>query len=317
VTPNARRGRTGKERAGFALLAVIWGSGLIAMLVVSFMTTGRLRLQTAHNIARATEAGLIAEGAINLAILGLLAQRDAAPVQTGNEVVYDGEPRFCVFDGAALAVGIEEESGKVDINAATPELIGMTLIGLGLEPRAAETLAKAIVTFRTPENIGFKPLRTSDDGGPGKAPFDTVLQLDQTPGMEPALLKDLISLTTVHSRSPSVDPRTSPPALFAALAGFPIDEVKGLLAAPYPNALNRKDPRFPANLRQPGDHGAFLVHAEALLATGQSAARDAILDLRPPTGKQFAIKEIRRGQSRYAQQLRAMIASNGAGVPDC
>jgi general secretion pathway protein K len=304
-------------RAGFALLTVIWGTGLIAMLVVSFMTTGRLRLQTAHNIAAATEAGYIAEGAVNLAILELLAQRDAGLNQTPNETVYDGAPRFCVFDGAAVAVGVEDESGKVDINAATPELLVTMLTGLGLDPRAAETLAKGIVVYRTPENPGIRTLRPSGSGASGQTPFDTVLQLDQVNGMEPGLLRDLTPFMTVYSRSPAVDPRAAPPALFAALAGFPIAEVRRLIAAPFPNDLKRNDSRFPANLRQPGDHGVMSIHVETLLATGQSVARDVIVDLRPPSGQQFAIKEFRRGQSRNSDALRAMIATNGAGVPDC
>ena len=54
-----------------------------------------------------------------------------------------------------------------------------------------------------------------------------------------------------------------------------------------------------------------------MLATGQTIARDAILDLRPTNGAQYALREIRLGQSKYGDRLRAMIVSNGAGVPDC
>ncbi|WBK00100.1 type II secretion system protein GspK [Methylocystis parvus] len=309
-----------KKRAGFALLAVVWGTGLVAILVVAFMTNGRLRLQTAHNIASATEAGFIAESAINLATLALLAKKDAVSAQTGDVEVYDGAPRFCVLDRAAVALSVEEEGGKIDINAAPPELLQTVLLGLGLDERAAQQTAKAIVAFRTAP-AGIRQIRATISSDkpiePKEGLFETVLELDQVSGVSPALFRDLIPFVTVSSKSPGVDARTAPPALFAALAGYPLQQVRALIAAPYPNGLNRNDPRFPANFKQPTEHGAYLIHAEAVLATGQTVAKDALLDLRPASNKPFAFKEIRRGQSRYVDHLRNIIAANGAGVPDC
>jgi general secretion pathway protein K len=312
--------RRRKGRAGFALLAVVWGTGLIAMMVVAFMTAGRLRLQTAHNIASATEASFVAESAINLATLALLSKVAASSAnQTGAAEVYDGKPRFCVLDRAAVAVAVEDEGGKIDLNMAPPELLQAMLVGLGLEGRAAKDVTNAIIAFRTAQAPGeFGATPASDKAIDQKrALFETVMELDQVNRVDPALFHALIPFVTVHSRSPGIDQTASPPALFAALSGFPVEQVRQLAAAPYPNGLKRNDPRFPANFKQPADHGAFLIHAEALLATGQSIAKDAILDLRPSNGKQFAVKELRRGQSLYAQSLREMIATNGAGIPDC
>lgn len=306
------------RRAGFALLAVIWGVGLIAMLIVGFLTNSRLRLQTAHNIARAAEAGYIAESAINLAALAVLSSRDAAQMEGAPA---DGAPRFCVLDGAAVALAMEDEGGKIDLNASSPELLTAALVGLGVKDGMAREAAKAIVAYRTPANGAIGQIRATPANGkpiqPKQGLFETVLELDQVSGIDAALFRALIPFVTVHSRISGVDPRSSPPALFAALAGFPIEDVRALIASPYPNALNRKDPRFPATYNQSGDHAAYLIHAEVLLATGQLAAKDALLDLRPPNGKSFAYKEMRRGQSKYAARLRAMIAANGAGASDC
>ncbi len=309
-----------QKRAGFALLAVIWGTGIISLLVVSFMTTGRLRLQTAHNLASATQAGYIAEAVVNLSLLSLLSQRDAPATQPDNAVIHDGAPHYCVFDGAAVALEVEEEAGKIDLNAATPELLQTALIGLGVGTDAAAKIAKSIVSFRTPAADPLQPRPTESAGkpfGPKLGPFETALELDQVNGMGPALFRELIPYVTVHSHSPGVDARSSPPALFAALAGFPIADVRALRLAPYPNGLDRNDPRFPANLKQPGDRGAYKIHVEALLATGQTASKDAIVDMRPTSGLPFTIKEMRRGKSHYIALLREMIARNGAGVPDC
>jgi general secretion pathway protein K len=315
------RPRAGKKRAGFALLAVVWGTGLIAILVVAFMANGRLRLQTAHNIASATAAGYIAESAINLATLTLLSKKDASQTPAAEAEVYDGTPRFCVLDGAAIALSIEDEGGKIDLNAAPPELIQLALVGLGLNDRTAQQVAKSIEVFRTPPPVTGQ-IRTAPSSDkpiePKEAPFETVMELDQVSGVSPALFRDLVPFVTVHSRSPNVDARAAPPALFAALAGYPAQDIRSLMATPYPNGIKRNDPRFPANFKQPAaDHAAYLLHAEALLPAGQTFVKEAILDLRPSNGKPFAFKEMRRGQSRYAGLLHDIIAANGAGVPDC
>ena len=309
------------RRAGFALLAVIWGTGLIATLIVSFTTTSRLRLQTAHNIASATKAGYIAESAINLAALSLLAAREGGLLPAAPTKVYDGQPNFCVLDDAAVAVAVEEEGGKIDLNAATPELLMAALTGLGLDDRAGKAIAGAIVIFRTVpavDNGQIKPALTSETSIEQKmAPFETVMELDQVAGVTPDLFRKLIPFITVHSRSQGLDPQASPPALFAALAGYPPADVDRLAATPYPNDLKRDDPRFPAALRQMSDHNAFLIHAEALLATGQIATREAIFNTRPADGKQFAFQERRNGQARFVASLRALMATNGPHGADC
>lgn len=313
------RGLRGK--AGFALLAVIWGTGVISLLVVSFMSTGRLRLQTASNIAGATQASYIAEGVINQAAMTLLGERDLV-AQQAETTVRDGRPEYCVLAGAAIAFSIEDESGKVDLNAAPQPLLQAMLMGLGLDKKTADNVANSIIAFRTTpgddvaqmwakQEVSEKPF------GPKKAPFETIMELDQVSGIDAALFRSMLPFVTVQSRTPGVDPLAAPPGLFAALAGFKFDEVQALTAAPYPNNLDRKDPRFPVNFRQPSERAAYLIHAEALLATGQTAAKDAIVDLRGGIGGQLAIRELRRGQSRYLGNLRDMIASNGAGVPDC
>ncbi len=308
------------RRAGFALLAVIWGVGLIATMVVAFMTNGRLRLQTAQNVARATQAAYVADSAIGLATIELLAKRNVVS-PTGLEPIYDGVPKVCVLDRAAVSLSIEDESGKIDLNAAGPEMLAPALVGLGLDAARAKNVADAIVAYRTAPNGPFGQIRSGGGADrpfePKQAIFETTLELDQVNGVDPALFRALLPFVTVYSRAPGVDARASPPGLFAALAGFPVDDVRALIAAPYPNRLNRNDARFPANFNQPGDHGAFLIHVEVLLDSGQTAAKDAFLDLRPPDGKAFAIREIRRGQSKYVERLRAIIATNGAGVPDC
>ena len=60
-----------RSQSGFALLVVIWGLGIIALLIVSFMKTSRWDLQVASNVAGSAAASLLAKSAINLGLLDL------------------------------------------------------------------------------------------------------------------------------------------------------------------------------------------------------------------------------------------------------
>ena len=72
--------RPTNRRNGFALPLVIWGLGIIALLIVSFMTTARWRAQAAYNIYGAAKADLLADSAVNIALLQLLAEKPSRAV---------------------------------------------------------------------------------------------------------------------------------------------------------------------------------------------------------------------------------------------
>jgi general secretion pathway protein K len=310
-----------RRRNGFALLAVIWGLGVISLLITSFMSNGRLRLQTAFNIAGATQAHLIAEGVINGTILSLLSERDAGPAQT-DRPPHDGAPRFCSLAGAAVAIVIEDEGGKVDINSASPKLLQAMLMGFGLEMHRADALANAIIAFRSTPTNEIAPSNHDDDEPDKTVPskralFQTILELDQVDGIDAPLFRELRPFVTVHSRRQGLDARAAPPALFAALAGFSADDVQVSIATPFPNAFDRNDPRFPQTFKQSSDRGAFLLHAEVLLALGQTAVQEAVVDLRASSLGPYAIRELRRGATRYVDQLRSFLGNGAAALPDC
>jgi general secretion pathway protein K len=302
------RSWTASRRKGFALLIVIWGLGAIALLVVSFLTTGRLRLQTAFNVAGAAQAQSIAAAATDLAILSLareilLQNGPAAPAP------HDGAPNFCTLDNSLVAVAVEDESGKVDLNTASEQLLQNMLVGLlAMAPAQASAIARGIAEFRTPAETDLPPPPL--DGkpfGPKRAAFQTALELDQVAGVDLATFRALLPFVTVHSRIDGIDPHVAPPALVAALLGMPHDSVAALAAAPFPNGLNRDDPRFPSAYRQAGGHGAFLIHSEVVLANGPSGVRESIVEM-PATDNNapFVVREIRRGAPRYLDALRQM-----------
>ena len=319
--------RRRNRKNGFALVTVIWGIALITLLVVSYASAARLRLQMAFNLAQATQADSIADAAIGQGVLSLLSesQQKGAPPALGNasagqdRLVHDGKPKFCFLNNSAVAISIEDENGKVDLNAASQKLLQTLLTGLGLSAREADAAAAAVVAFRSVEGVPEARQTDASDKpfGLKHAPFQSITELDQVPGVSPLMLKRLSSLVTVHSRSPGVDPKATPPALFALLVGQPPEEVHALLARPFPNALDRSDPRFPREFLGPGLGRVFLVHVEVVLATGQTSVREALLDLRGAAGEAFAIRELRRASARYLSTLRSSAKDPRSASSDC
>ncbi len=313
---------TRRGERGFALVTVIWGLGLMTLLILSYLSTARLRLQTAFNLAGATRADLIADAAIGESALSLLAERDAKGVQP-ERPVHDGTPHICALDGAAVAISIEEESGKVDLNAASFKLLQTFFTGLGVDAREVDAIAAGIVAFRTPPDSAVASnVAHADPGdkpfGLKRAPYQSVAELDQAPGVSPELYRLASRFVTVHSRSSGVDAKAAPPALFAALAGFNQQDVQTLVEAPFPNGLDRKDSRFPLNFQRNGDGGAFLARAEVVLPTGQSSVREAVIDFRETSGAPYLIKEIRRGHASNLVRLRGAITDRPVALlPGC
>ncbi len=337
---NATRRPRRPRRNGFALVTVIWGVGLITILIVSFASGARLRLQMAFNLAGAAKARLIAEAAIGVEAMQLLKSQGEGPRSAQNaqtlsfaarasgaglggaqKTVHAGVPRLCAIDGAAVAIAMEEEAGKVDLNSAPRELLRAMLIGFGAAQNDAEDLVKAIVDFRSAQQR--EPGGDASDNSPSAKhqPFQTIFELDQVAGMAHSTFRELKPYVTVYSRHPGVDPESAPPALFAALVGLPVEQIRELERVPYPNTLDRADPRFPREFKQLGDSGALLIHAEARLASGQLSVLEAVLDLRAMAsgGSEtlLPIRELRQSlASRYAEALRAAFTGEFR-LPNC
>jgi len=319
--PAPSRAPSLRRKRGFALVAVIWGLSIITLLILSFVTTSSLRLKTAFNIAGAAQAGFFADAAINMAILSLLSEQN----QHASDIVHDGKPFFCSMQGAAVVLSIEDESGKIDLNNATPEILKALFVGLGLEMSAANALADAIINFRAPSSIGAAAdgQESNDSGRPfgaKHAPFTTTLELDQVAGVDPTLFSKIARLMTVYSYRPGVNARAAPPALFAALAGLPAEEVDYLLKTPFPNNLDRRDGRFPQTFKsalQGGGNPVYLIHAETLGETGQVGAKEAIVDFKDAGQEPFVLHELRSGALLYLDALRAAARSGKAALPSC
>ena len=298
--------------SGFALLLVIWGLGLIALIALTVITSGRHRILATANLIENAKAEALAEAGVNLLRLELHA--DSVDGSLGAlRFATNGAPLFCTMpQGALAALAVEDEGGKADLNAASPQLVSALLRGLGAGPEEADDVATSIAEFTRPAaNVVLDAvvLRAyAADGrryGPKKGPFETVLELDQVIGMRPDLLRAILPYVTVHSRKPAVDPRVAAPAMLAALAGF--EPAQRLGNADGDRAGETTSRGVPSRFLSRSAGRSFVVRAEVRMPAGGSFVQEAIVEL-PASEMPDELREWRRGQSRFGTRLR------GAGL---
>lgn len=176
---------------------------MVSLLVTAITAAGSSRLRQAGDLRRNAQLDAEAAGGVQEAMFHLLdAGRDHWPA--------DGSTHQVREAGGRLLLRIDSETGKVNLNSASPDLLAGLLQAVGADSRQAAAIATAIVAWRFPRSQG-----TSDPAaGPGYqspgAPFESIAELGLVPGMTPALLAALAPhLTLYHNGDPdlaSADP---------------------------------------------------------------------------------------------------------------
>nr|WP_249810628.1 type II secretion system protein GspK [Bradyrhizobium sp. 157] len=219
---------------------------------------------------------MAAESAVNLAIAAALA---ATPEQATNF------PLRCRLPGGERAtITVEEETGKVDLNTASPAALTRFFTALTGDQSKGTRIAAQIVEFRNPKAQATPAIK------PAEAPFMTVMQLDQIDGISPRLFRTALRHVTVRSGRPEPDMNAASPATLRLLN-----------VQPKPAAARRG---LPAG-------GTITIRADISASDGTRFIREALVSLEGANGRPFVIREWRRGDidPSSAQQERAQGAA--------
>ena len=256
--PSPSRFRT--SQSGFALVAVIWTLGLITLLGMAVIVGARYRTKTSSNYASVTAAEMAAESAVNLAIATALT---AAPEQAVNF------PLQCRLPGGERAtITVEEETGKIDLNTASPAALTRFFTALTGDQSQGGRIASQIIEFRK-----LKPQSTAAPK-PAEARFTTVMQLDQLDGMSPRLFRAALRHVTVRSGRPEPDMEAASPAMLRLLN-----------VAPKQATARRGLPLG----------GSMTIRADISALDGTRFIREALVSLEGGNGRPYVIREWRRG----------------------
>jgi general secretion pathway protein K len=208
--------RLGLGQRGFALLVVLWTMVLLALMVTQLTASSRQESQIASNLRANAMLQEAASGAVQEAAFHLLDQSAA-------HWLPDGSIHLSRLPGIVTSIRIEDESGKVNPNTASPDLLQALLRRIGVDAARAALLAAAITDWHTPGNQA-RPVSALQaaytaagrDYAPPGAAFETPGELGLVLGMTPEILARLLPHLTLFTDG-DPDPRAADPVVAMAL----------------------------------------------------------------------------------------------------
>jgi general secretion pathway protein K len=177
---------------GIAFIVVIWVMVLLTVLLAGFAVIARTEALQARHLAESTRARYMAEAGISRAVWEL---RNPDPL---TRWAGDGRSYEFEFEGAKISVAIQDESGKIDLNAVDGAVFMRYLEGRGVDGQRAQQIADALMDWRDADDL-TQPMGAEDadyerEGYPYGAAdngFQTVGELQQVMGMDYELFRQL------------------------------------------------------------------------------------------------------------------------------
>ena len=208
------------ERRGIALISVLWVLVLLSTLAFGLAADVRTELSLAGNSMSMARARYAAEGGVQLGVQNLLLPRaERWPV--------DGSIRELGFEDMRLQIASFDESGKIDLNHADPELLARLLMLAGVDQQRSFTLADAILDWRDADDLRRLAGAEADDYlaaglgyGPRNGPFESLEELRLVIGMETSTYESVKPALTVYSGSSGVNVELATRQVAEAVAGF-------------------------------------------------------------------------------------------------
>ena len=309
-------------QSGIALVIVLWVIALLAVIAVSFTTATRGQANLVRNLVENAKAEAIADAGVYRAIFELFAPKSESLLgprienlltlspepgaarrrierdlrselgktffpETEDPFVdgwrTDGTVTVWPFGGGRVWVSIQDEDGKIDLNAAPDALLRGLFVSAGLDEDASAALVDAIVDFRDEDDLtrlnGAEDRDYADAGlpyGAKDAPFEAVEELQQVLGMTRQIYQRVAPALTVYSGRRGIDPRVAPRAALLALRGIGPEEVESFLAA-------REEGNTETLLGAEGHkttsrERVFTIRAEAHAESGAVFVREAVVE---------------------------------------
>ena len=144
-SPRLLPGRAGER--GIALILVLWVLALLSVLAVGFASNARTELLIVRNQVESARARAIAEAGISLAIL------EMTQVDLEQRWPADGREHVLTYGENLIRVRVQDEAGKIDINAAPDEMLEGLFRTVGVDAAPASRLVDAIADWKDPDDL--------------------------------------------------------------------------------------------------------------------------------------------------------------------
>jgi general secretion pathway protein K len=281
----------------------MWALSILIVLSLGFGASVSGHLKTTRNAIDNARAEALADAGVQLALLDLSGWR----VRTVREARFsrDGRPLRCSLgNGDWLIIAVEDEVGKVDLNAADERLIAAALRAAGIAEDEAEGHAQRILDFRdgddTRRPLGAEAPEYRDAGrtGPKNRPFDTIEEVEQVLGIAPGLADALRPYATIYSGQVTVDSGLASRQLAAALPGRAGSQSSLAEEASLIGGLSQMTGGGARRATTPvsGAGGrAFRVLSEARTAQGAVFVREALVEFVANQPGAYLLRRWRKG----------------------
>jgi general secretion pathway protein K len=203
--------------------------------------------------------------------------------------IADGRKYKMDFAGAQIDISIIDETGKIDINLASNELLKGLFASLGMSEEDALTLTERVIDWRDNDNI--KGLNGAEDEdyeaegykyGAKDALFDTVPELQQVMGINYEMYKKLEPAITVYSGSRDLNVAYASEQALMALEGVGREDAQQFIEdrelIDTPGSELPSLPNGQTGVAR-GGGVAFSITTKATLSNGHWAAMDATIRL--------------------------------------
>lgn len=209
-----------KRQRGIALVVVLWTVTLLALQVSLFNLTVRDAASLAGNELAAARGETLAAAGVELAGARLM-ERELSRRWLGN-----GGLQTVELGGAQLQITITDESSRIDINEAEPELLASMLRPYANSPAMLAEWVDRIIDWRDPDNdrrpqgaeeIDYR--RANVGYVPRNGPFLDVSELGRVLGIPARVVEGLAPYVTVYSGEGKINPSLAPRQALLALPG--------------------------------------------------------------------------------------------------
>lgn len=228
---------------GIALILVLWVITLLSVMALGLTAAQRTESTLTANALAGARFRAAAEAGIAYAALNLLAPQtedmDAATDAEGQSVVWlpDGTPHSWTFAEVPLAISVQNEASRIDLNQADADVLTALFTVLGVSDDASATLADRILDWRDADDL--KSLNGAEDPdydaeglpyGAKDGPFSSIEELRQVMGITKELYRRLAPEVTVDSDKAQVDEQFASAVVLSATKGMTLEDAQMTVA---------------------------------------------------------------------------------------
>jgi len=299
--------RCNRER-GVALVIVLWAVMLLTVIAGNFVFAMRTETLVARNAVSAAQAEAMANGAVHRALYETF-----KPATDAGTWKADGRERQWEENGAKIRVVMMDESGKIDINTNSDELLRGLFLSIGADAGKSAQLLDAILDWRDTDSLP-RPNGAESDAyhaaglsEPANAPFDAVEQLQQVMGMSTDIYLRIAPLITIHSRQPGINTQVAPSGVLMAIPGADPGQVDAYIEQRKQSlADGQTPPPFPAGaaFMSAATNSVINVRAEARMPDSAVFVREAVARRSGEAKRPVAFLSWKEGRPAPAAEAR-------------